>query len=158
MVSLFRLSIMVRLSKMVHSTKTAHFPKMVRLLRSSQFDRVFQRRVSAADSRIILYACEREGEQTRALSVLEGEKDSQSTRLGLTVSRKCGNAVVRNRWKRLLREAFRLTRLELPPAIDLVVLPRHNNSPPSLDSMQASLLALSWRLHRKLKKLAPSHA
>jgi ribonuclease P protein component len=42
-------------------------------------------------------------------------------RLGLTVSRKIGGAVRRNRTKRLLREVFRLNRTRLEPALDLVV-------------------------------------
>ena len=44
-------------------------------------------------------------------------------RLGISASRRIGGAVVRNRWKRLLREAFRLTRPQLPEGIDLIVIP-----------------------------------
>jgi ribonuclease P protein component len=42
------------------------------------------------------------------------------TRLGITVTRKIGNAVVRNRIKRLVREVFRLNRTRLPEGLDLV--------------------------------------
>ena len=42
-------------------------------------------------------------------------------RLGLAVSRKVGNAVVRNSWKRAIREAFRLNRHRLPTPHDVVV-------------------------------------
>ncbi|MDA0802389.1 MAG: ribonuclease P protein component [Planctomycetota bacterium] len=45
-------------------------------------------------------------------------------RLGLSVSRRCGPAVRRNRIKRLLREGFRLTRAQLPAGMDLVVVCR----------------------------------
>jgi len=46
------------------------------------------------------------------------------SRLGLSVSRKVGPAVVRNRWKRLIREAFRRSQARIPPGLDLVVRPR----------------------------------
>ncbi len=116
------------------------FPKSAHLLRSTEFDRVFRRRCSLADAMIIVYACENEDDETVR----------QGARLGLAVSRKCGNAVVRNRWKRTLREAFRLTQHELPQRMDLVVLPRPQATP-KVGRLQASLKALCWRLQRRLQ-------
>ncbi len=56
--------------------------------------------------------------------------DEGGPRLGLAVSRRVGNAVVRNRWKRLVREYIRLNAESLGP-VDLVVVPRMP-PPPSL--------------------------
>jgi ribonuclease P protein component len=49
--------------------------------------------------------------------------DSQS-RLGVVTSGKLGNAVVRNRARRLLREAFRLHQHDLAQAVDMVLIAR----------------------------------
>ena len=69
-------------------------------------------------------------------------------RLGLSVSRATGNAVTRNRWKRLIREAFRLSREQLPAGIDLIVIPRGGK--PGLPALQQSLCRLAHRLAEKL--------
>jgi RNase P protein component len=45
-------------------------------------------------------------------------------RLGLSVGKKLGGAVVRNRYKRVLREAFRLSQHELPEGYDYILIPR----------------------------------
>jgi len=47
-----------------------------------------------------------------------------SSRIGITVSRKVGGAVVRNRVKRLFREIFRYNRSALAPPLDLVLIAR----------------------------------
>lgn len=47
-----------------------------------------------------------------------------TSRLGITVTKRFGNACQRNRFKRLAREAFRLAQHRLPKGIDLLVKPR----------------------------------
>ena len=81
------------------------FPKSVRLRRQAEFDRVYGGDVFAADNVLVIKAVK------NGLSV---------SRLGLSVSRKVGNAVVRNRWKRRIREAFRNHQVTLPVGIDFV--------------------------------------
>jgi ribonuclease P protein component len=51
-------------------------------------------------------------------------RENGPTRLGTTVSRKVGNAVVRNHCKRQLKEFFRCIRLLLNPSLDLSILAR----------------------------------
>ena len=50
----------------------------------------------------------------------------QPTRLGVVTSRKIGGATVRNRARRLLREAFRRHQFELRQPMDLVLVARHS--------------------------------
>ncbi|MBV9413587.1 MAG: ribonuclease P protein component [Solirubrobacterales bacterium] len=83
----------------------------MRLSRSADFDRVFRHGRSHAGRELVLYVFPRG----------EGE----SPRLGLSVSRKVGGAVQRNRVKRLLREAFALDGGRLPVGTDAVVVARH---------------------------------
>ena len=109
------------------------FPKSARLLKTAEFDRVFGRRCSLSDNNIVLYA---------ALGVTD------EARLGLVVSRKCGNAVARNRWKRGLREAFRIVRGELA-LFDFVVVPRAGVVP-TVPDLQESFRSLSSRLAKRL--------
>lgn len=47
---------------------------------------------------------------------------SEASRLGVTVSSRIGNAVARNRVKRLVREVFRVRRSSIPNAVDVVVI------------------------------------
>ena len=110
------------------------FPKSSRLLKAEQFRRVFARRASASDAQLIVYACENELDQTR---------------LGLVVSRKIGNAVVRNRWKRCLRESFRLLDGQLPNGLDLIVMPKAGATP-EFAAISESLLRLVERAKKRL--------
>src|SRR4051795_6652581 len=80
-----------------------------RLSRSAEFDRVYREGRSHAGRHLVLYSFPREGDEDDA------------PRLGLSVGRKVGGAVERNKVKRLLREAFWQAEERLPAGPDLRV-------------------------------------
>lgn len=105
------------------------FPPGLRLRREAEFDAVFRDGASAADGLLVVHA------RPNGLPV---------PRLGLAVGKALGGAVARNRVKRLLREAFRLRREEMPAGHDLVVVPKPEPSEPfTLAACGASLVALA---------------
>jgi ribonuclease P protein component len=60
------------------------------------------------------------------LFVLRRKEGPSTIRLGLTVSKKMGNAVARNRIKRVVREYFRLHQYDFELPLDIVVVPKRN--------------------------------
>lgn len=79
------------------------------------------------------------------------------TRLGLTVSTKVGNAVVRARVRRLLRECFRKKRHLLPQGVDLVLIARSGAASADFAGISRAFDALTVKLTRvvKLPEAAP---
>ncbi len=81
---------------------------------------------------------------------LGGEKDERS-RLGITVSRRVGDAVVRNRLKRRVRECYRLKlRAMLPAGVAIVVIARKGAGELQWLAIDAELFASVANLRRKL--------
>ncbi len=110
------------------------FPKEFRIRSQADFDRVYQARAYAADDVLVVNGC---------------VNDVAHPRLGLSVSRKVGNAVTRNAWKRRIREAFRLSKDRLPAGIDLVVRPQQG-AKCDFHAIAQSLPALAQRIARRL--------
>lgn len=67
-------------------------------------------------------------------------------RLGITVTKKCGKSVARNRWKRLIREAFRLNKHRIP-SWDIVVTVKRGYKPPKLKDVEEDLLEIVEKAH-----------
>ena len=101
-----------------------------------EFDIVYAARQSISDDCLILYA----KENTLGYS-----------RVGLSVGKKLGSAVARNRYKRCLREAFRLCRQELQGNCDHVLFPRRSRTATTAQYCH-SLKTLSQRLQRRHSK------
>jgi ribonuclease P protein component len=85
------------------------FPKSRRLLVPAQFKRVYDRGVHCNNRTLVLNVC---------------TNDLSHNRLGLSISKQVGNAVVRNRWKRRIREAFRGRKQHHLGGFDIVVRSR----------------------------------
>lgn len=114
----------------------ARFRPVQHLRRPADFQRVYKlRQVS----------------RQRGLTVFAARNDLPITRIGLSVSRQHGPAVRRNRWKRLLREAFRLQQSRLPSGLDLILIPERN-SEPCLAELAVSLEQATRILARRLNK------
>ena len=96
-----------------------HFPRKLRLLRTADFHCVYKQRQSVASGPLIIYGA------TQATGLAY-------PRMGISVSRRVGNAVVRNQWKRRLREAFRHVRCQITENdIDVIVVVRATGKPAS---------------------------
>jgi ribonuclease P protein component len=113
-----------------------HFRPHHRIRLANDFKRIYAARLTARDDLLLVYAA---------------GNGLEHPRLGLSVSRKVGGAVVRNRWKRLLREAFRLEQRSLPAGVDLVTIPLGREKP-ELELLRRSLVDVARRAARKLEK------
>lgn len=85
--------------------------KHQRVKKNAEFQKIFKRGKSFANRQFVVYCFEKEGQE--------------DFRIGLSVSKKVGNAVTRNRIKRYIRQAFLEMKDEVKPNMDYVIIARH---------------------------------
>ena len=107
-----------------------------RLRRKAEIDRVFRRGRSASDALLRVHA------------LTSGGPDS---RVGISCPRKLGSSVARNRWKRLIREAFRLNREGLGSGLDLVIVPLRPPAGLKRQDVEKSLVGIVTQLKRRMR-------
>jgi ribonuclease P protein component len=121
------------------------FRRRERLTLDRDFREVFARRRSAAGPTLVVYA-------------MPNGRDYN--RLGLVVSRQLGSAVERSRFKRLVRESFRLSKARQPTGWDWLVLPRlpkrvkGSKPAPKLPRPQVKRSAVEEELLKLMRRLA----
>lgn len=109
---------------------TERFSKQDRICKRNEINRVFELGKSASDNIMHLYML---------------ANNLGRSRLAVVISRRHGNAVRRNRVKRLCREAFRTSRDKLPQSYDYVINPRVGVEL-TLEATKRSLQDLSERI------------
>ena len=95
-------------------SRSERFPKTARLRKRCQFVEL-----SRTGSKL----------QSAHFVVISKSNETCESRLGITVSRRVGNAVVRNRIKRQIREFFRRHRADLTRATDFLIIARKGAAP-----------------------------
>ncbi len=109
------------------------FPRQRRILRSSDYQKIYSGGRKEHSNRFVLFG------QVNELSY---------HRLGVTVSRKVGSAVVRNHIKRMFREVFRRYSAEIPNHLDLVVNAKAGCVGASCNELRAEFMAAVRRICR----------
>ena len=108
--------------------------KFTNSLRSNRdFQNVFKSGRSYANKYLVMYVSKNQ---------LDGN------RLGISVSKKVGNSVVRHRVKRLIKESYRLQENIFNSGLDIVVIARNNAAGFTYQEAESALLHL-WKLHSK---------
>ncbi len=122
-------------------TPIGRFPSRSRVRKRVEFLRIQDGGLRVSTSRFVLILC------------ASAEPNAASPRLGITASRRVGNAVVRSRAKRLIREAFRATRELWPAGVDLVVIVKRATGESKLESVIAEFLGARPQIEKRLRTL-----
>lgn len=113
------------------------FSKKERLLKRNEFQQVFDKGERYGNDQLKIYALSNGGSVSR---------------LGLVVGKKFGNAPRRNRFKRILREAYRLNKSLLSNGVDIVVIPRSGLTELTLRAIEEKFKIILIQINNRLKK------
>jgi ribonuclease P protein component len=116
------------------------FGKSQRVVSSRQFAEILGAGTYVADDVLVLAA--------------RVSNHAGPSRLGVTIPKKAGPAVLRNRWKRLIRESFRTQQHHLPHGFDFVVRPK-KDAIPSWRAIERSIPRLARRAAQRLRPQPP---
>ena len=114
--------------------KTEEFPHHVRIVRSSEYRALYKAGKKIHSERFVLFC------RANNLGHL---------RLGITVSRKVGGAVVRNRIKRILKEIFRRSLVQNPTQFDIVINAKSGCAGVNYAELQNELLAAMGKILKR---------
>ena len=102
------------------------------LKKNRDFQQVYKRGTSKANRYLVMY-------------VLPNQH--MMNRLGISVSKKVGNSVVRHRLTRLIRESYRLNEMEFDNSLDIVVVARPQAKDRSYQEIESALMHLAEKHH-----------
>ena len=102
------------------------------LKKNNEFQRVYRKGTSQANRSLVMY-------------VLENKDRHMENRLGISVSKKVGNSVVRHRITRLIRESYRLNETSFRQGVDIVVVARPSAKDRSYQEIESALMHLAGR-------------
>ena len=106
------------------------------LKKNNEFQRVYRKGTSQANRYLVMY-------------VLENHDRHMENRLGISVSKKVGNSVVRHRVTRLIRESYRLNERSFRQGLDIVVVARPNAKDKSYQEIALMHLAGRMKIRRE---------
>jgi len=119
-----------------------NFPKAIRVVRGDDFTDIIRRGAFAADDVLVV-------------NVRRASDPSGRTKLGVTIPKKTGNALVRNRWKRWIREAFRTQKDRFPAGLELIARPKRD-AVGTFAEIRRSLVSTGGRAIAKLPRILPT--
>ena len=102
------------------------------LKKNNEFQRLYRKGTSQANRYLVMY-------------VLENQDRHMENRLGISVSKKVGNSVVRHRITRLIRESYRLNETSFRQGVDIVVVARPSAKDRSYQEIESALMHLAGR-------------
>ncbi len=105
-------------------------------MKNKDFQIIYKKGKSYANKYLIMYVLNNKEEENR---------------LGISVSKKVGNSVIRHRITRLIRESYRLQKEKFQSGYDIVVIARSNAKDKSYDEIESALLHLG-KLHNILEE------